>query len=161
MWYHKEQCKYKTRIKSPISQGFMRRGLSSNWVLYISFTSRVSMICNLMTRDLYGLIQVSITLVVVVVSFISNRIQQWNNTRKRKYFLDIHKHIEILLHLSVVTREATGLIKLATLSLLIYYIPVYKWYTYVECLHWGVIVPHCNRGNHIHAFSINLSYHYM
>ena len=51
--------------------------------------------------------------VVVEVSFISNRIQQWNNTRK-KHFVDIRKHIETLLHLSVVTREATGLIKLAT-----------------------------------------------
>ena len=50
--------------------------------------------------------------VVVVVSFISNRIQQWNNTRK-KHFVDISKHIETLLHLSVVTREVTELIKLA------------------------------------------------
>ena len=48
---------------------------------------------------------------VVVVSFISNRIQQWNNTRKKgKHFVDIRKHIETLLHLSVVTKEATGLI---------------------------------------------------
>ena len=33
---------------------------------------------------------------------------------KKKHFVDISKHIETLLHLSVVTREATGLIKLAT-----------------------------------------------
>ena len=54
-----------------------------------------------------------VVVVVVVVSFISNRIQQWNITRK-KHFVDISKHIETLLHLSMVTREATGLIKLAT-----------------------------------------------
>ena len=52
--------------------------------------------------------------VVIVVSFISNRIQQWNNTRKKKHFVDISKHIETLLHLSMVTREAAGLTKLAT-----------------------------------------------
>ena len=34
--------------------------------------------------------------------------------QKKKQFVDIRKHIETLLHLSVVTREATGLIKLAT-----------------------------------------------
>ena len=33
---------------------------------------------------------------------------------KQKHFVDLRKHIETLLHLSVVTREATGLIKLAT-----------------------------------------------
>ena len=47
---------------------------------------------------------------VVAVSFISNRIQQLNNTRK-KHFVDISKH------LSVVTKEAMGLIKLATKKL--------------------------------------------
>ena len=31
-----------------------------------------------------------------------------------KHLVDISKHIETLLHLSVVTREAAGLIKLAT-----------------------------------------------
>ena len=36
---------------------------------------------------------------------------------KRKLFVDIRNHIETLLHLSVVTREATGLIKLATKTL--------------------------------------------
>ena len=51
-------------------------------------------------------------IVLVVVSFISNRIHQWNNTRKN--FVDISKHIETLRHLPVVTREAAGLIKLAT-----------------------------------------------
>ena len=44
-----------------------------------------------------------------VVRFISNRIQQWNNTT-----VDISKHIETLLHLPVITIEAAGLIKLAT-----------------------------------------------
>ena len=33
---------------------------------------------------------------------------------QEKHFVDISKHIETLLHLSVVTREAAGLIKLAT-----------------------------------------------
>ena len=33
---------------------------------------------------------------------------------QEKQFVDISKHIETLLHLSMVTREATGLIKLAT-----------------------------------------------
>ena len=33
---------------------------------------------------------------------------------KIKHFVDIRKHIETLLHLSAVTREAAGLIKLAT-----------------------------------------------
>ena len=51
--------------------------------------------------------------VVVVVSFISNRIQNGTIPIKIKHFVDIRKHIETLLHLSVVTREATGLIKLA------------------------------------------------
>ena len=36
---------------------------------------------------------------------------------REKNFVDINKHIETLLHLSVVTREATGLIKLATKTL--------------------------------------------
>ena len=35
---------------------------------------------------------------------------------KKQHFVDISKHIEPLLHLPVVTREATGLIKLATKS---------------------------------------------
>ena len=52
-------------------------------------------------------------IVIVVVSFISNRIQQWNTTRE-KHIVDIRKHIETLLHLSVVTREVAVLIKLAT-----------------------------------------------
>ena len=38
-----------------------------------------------------------------VVSFISNRIQQWNNIKKNN-FVDISKYFETLLHLSVVTR---------------------------------------------------------
>ena len=33
---------------------------------------------------------------------------------KKKHFVDISKHIETLLHLPVDTREAAGLIKLAT-----------------------------------------------
>ena len=33
---------------------------------------------------------------------------------QEKHFVGIRKHIESLLHLSAVTREATGLIKLAT-----------------------------------------------
>ena len=33
---------------------------------------------------------------------------------QEKHLVDIRKHIEALLHLSVVTREATGLIKLTT-----------------------------------------------
>ena len=33
---------------------------------------------------------------------------------QKKHFVDISKQIETLLHLSVVTREAVGLIKLAT-----------------------------------------------
>ena len=40
----------------------------------------------------------------------SSRIQQWNNT-SAEHFEDIRKHIETL-HLSVVTREAAGIIKL-------------------------------------------------
>ena len=42
---------------------------------------------------------------------------QQNTTMEQyqeKHFVDIRKHIETLLHLSMVTREATGLIKLAT-----------------------------------------------
>ena len=34
--------------------------------------------------------------------------------QEKEHFVDIRKHIETLLHLSVVAREATGLIKLAT-----------------------------------------------
>ena len=34
--------------------------------------------------------------------------------QKKKHFLDFSKHIKISLYLSVVTREAAGLIKLAT-----------------------------------------------
>ena len=34
--------------------------------------------------------------VAVIVSFVSNRMQQWNS--KKKYFVDISKHIESLLH---------------------------------------------------------------
>ena len=34
--------------------------------------------------------------------------------QEKKHFVDISKHIQTLLHLSVITREATGLIKLAT-----------------------------------------------
>ena len=33
--------------------------------------------------------------------------------QEKKHFIGISKHIETLLHLSVVTREATGIIKLA------------------------------------------------
>ena len=32
--------------------------------------------------------------------------------QEKKHFVDIRKHIETLLHLSVVTRETTGLIML-------------------------------------------------
>ena len=42
---------------------------------------------------------------------------QQNTTMEQyqeKHFVDISKHIETLLHLTVVTQEATGLIKLAT-----------------------------------------------
>ena len=52
-------------------------------------------------------------LLVVVVLFPT----EYNNGTipgKGKHFVDIRKHIETLLHLSVVTREATRLIKLAT-----------------------------------------------
>ena len=53
-------------------------------------------------------------IVVVVVSFISTEYSNGTIPGKRKHFVDIRKHIETLLHLPVVTREATGLIKLAT-----------------------------------------------
>ena len=33
---------------------------------------------------------------------------------QKQHFVDISKHIETLLHLPVVTREAAGLVKLAT-----------------------------------------------
>ena len=51
---------------------------------------------------------------VVVVSFISTEYNNGTILGKRKHFVDIRKHIETLLHLSVVNKQTTGLIKLAT-----------------------------------------------
>ena len=41
----------------------------------------------------------------------NTRMEQY---QKKQHFVDISKHFETLLHLPVVAREATGLIKLAT-----------------------------------------------